>query len=204
MDIEQLSVRDKLPVGVQPFKSPPFPPSETFVSAVTTSSGIVSDCELCGRTLFEDDETAGDWNDGELERFRQRAKEEPDKVITMDKVHTGDIGGKHVVTNCPCHGLRAYEDFIWMHRHIIAEYIAKKTEAIAQAAYDDEAESEFLKENVCRQDANREFKKCQGGCGGYFYAEAMDGRLFCPRCAATYPPNASSDLLDEPYDGMPF
>lgn len=187
--------------------SKPLPPSDIFVDAVTDSSGIVSTCELCGRTLFEDDERAGGWEDGELERLRQRAKEEPDKVIPMDTVRTGQIGGKHVVTNCPCHGLRGYEDFIWVHRHIISQYISVKTEQIAQAAYDDEAEAEFLKDNVARQDTDREFKKCQGGCGGYFYAEAMDDRLFCPRCANENPVAPAPDpRTPDNYnnDDMPF
>jgi len=193
-------------VPESPIKQATLPPSDIFIETVTDSSGIVATCELCGRTLFEDDERAGDWNDGELERLRQRAKEEPDKVIPMDIVRTGEIGGKHVITNCPCHGLRGYENFIWAHRHIIARYIAKKTEEIARAAYDDEAEAEFLKDNVSRQDADREFKKCQGGCGGYFYTEAMDDRLFCPRCSAAkisidpQPPQPSSG--DD--DNLPF
>ena len=158
-------------------------PSDIFVDVVTDSSGIHVTCELCGRTIFEDDDSAGSWEPDELEDLRKRAQETPDDVIgfTTCSVGTGRICGKQVVTNCPCKGLRPYEDFIWSHRHLIAEYLEKRTKKMAEAAYDDEAEAIFLKENVARQDRDIKFSKCQD-CGGYFSREILSENLLCFKC----------------------
>jgi Zn finger protein HypA/HybF involved in hydrogenase expression len=161
-------------------QSKPFPPSKLFVDAVTHSGSCEELCELCGRTCFEADEFSHD--EGRLDELRELEKKEPDKYVEVDQVRWGDLDGKHVVTTCPCNGLRPYENFIWNNRHIIAKFVQQRTERIAEAAYSDEAEAEFLEENVSRQDADKSFKKCQD-CGGYFCEETMDARLFCPRCA---------------------
>jgi len=164
------------------------PPSDDFMDAVTSGGSIVADCELCGRTVFEDDERAGDWELGELERLRENADKEPDKYVgfTDRSVGTGHIDGKQVVTNCLCNGLRRFENFIWSHRHIIADYVAKRARRIAESACHDEGQAEFLKENVAREDMDVEFAKCQD-CGGYFDKDALDERLYCPRCADMHP-----------------
>jgi len=188
----------------------PKPPSEDFVAVVATGGGIVADCELCGRTLFEDDELAGDWEDGELERLRERAEKDPDKCIGFadQSVSTGYIGGKYVVTNCPCNGLRHYEDFIWSHRRLIADYIERRAKRIAEAAYDDEARAEFLKENVEDRDQDISFAKCQD-CGGYFDREVFDERTYCPRCADMHPAETKDESTDDAFnwdedDNLPF
>lgn len=186
------------------------PPSEEFVDTVTGGGGIVADCDFCGRTLFEDFERAGDWEEGELEGLREKAEKEPDKYVGFDhQVRTGYIDGKQVVTNCPCHGLTQYESFIWQHRQIISEYITKKAQKIASAAYKDEAEAEFLKENIEQEDMNREFAKCKD-CGGYFDKNSLDDREFCIRCTDMHPPEDGDgeSAFDRPADdddeNLPF
>lgn len=124
------------------------PPSDDFMDAVRSGGSIVTDCEACGRVFFEDDESAGDWEDGELEKLRQNAKTNPDKYFAMDRVETADIDGKHIVVNCPCNYLTRLEQWIWSHRRIIATYISKRAQAAAERALEDEAESHFLEENV--------------------------------------------------------
>jgi hypothetical protein len=124
------------------------PASDDFMDAVRRGGGIVRECEACGRTCFEDDEHAGDWENGELERLRDNALKEPDRYVAMSRVESGYLGGKEVVVNCPCNFLKKYEDFIWGHRHIIATYIAKRAKEKAEAALEDEAQAEFLQENV--------------------------------------------------------
>ena len=188
-------------------------PSDDFQDAVTGGGSIVADCGLCGRTVFEDDRHAGDWEEGELEGLRDKTEKEPDKYVGFGarSVGTGYINNIQVVTNCPCNGLRPYENFIWNHRRIISDYIAKRTKRIAEAAYDDEAQAEFLQENVAREDINREFAKCQD-CGGYFDKNSLDERLYCPRCADMHPvedgdgPSVFEDAKEESDDdeNLPF
>lgn len=124
------------------------PPSDEFMDAVRYGSGIVRECEACGRICFEDDESAGSWEEGELERLRENAVKDPDKYLAMDRVESGRMNGKEVVVNCPCNFLKKYEDFIWAYRHVIAKYIAVRAKQQAEEAYHDEAEAEFLEENV--------------------------------------------------------
>lgn len=128
------------------------PPSDDFMDAVRDGGGIRRTCEACGRECFEDDESAGDWETGELEGLRKRAEERPNECVAMDRVEAGSIGGKDIVVNCPCNFLRKYEDFIWSHRHIAAKYIAKRAKQRAEAACEDEAEAEFMAENVEQMD----------------------------------------------------
>jgi hypothetical protein len=163
-----------------------FPPSDEFVTVVTAGGGIVNTCELCGRECFEDDAHAGDWEPGELEALREKAKNDPEKYIPMDTVRTGYFDGKQVVTNCPCNLLRPFENWIWQHRHIIADFVQRRTVRIAEDALSDEAEGEFLKEAAEREEDKREFQKCQG-CQGYFDKETIDERLLCKRCAEDAP-----------------
>ena len=164
--------------------NPVFSPlREIFDDIIEDTQTAVATCELCGRVCFENKVLQ---NSNHLEKLKKDAEETPDKVVPMDVVRTGMIDGKTVVVNCPCNGLRKYENFIWSHRHMISSYIHARTERIASAAYDDEAEAEFLAENVARQEADKTFKKCQD-CGGYFYEDAMDDRQFCPRCSTLHP-----------------
>jgi hypothetical protein len=118
------------------------------MDSVRTGSGLVRDCEACGRTCFDDDEYAGDWEKNELETLRDNALKEPDRYIAMCRVESGCLGGKEVVVNCPCNYLKKYEDFIWSHRRIIARYVAKRAKDRAEVAFEDEAQAEFLQENV--------------------------------------------------------
>ena len=156
------------------------PPSETFESSVIDGGHIVSTCEFCGRTFFEDDPDL-DWEDGEYEKLRQQAQQTPDLFIAVDSVHSGHIDGKEAVLGCPCNALRKYEDFIWGNRHVIAKYVAKRAKEAAEAAYQDEIEAEDLDSSI---DNIRKFKKCCK-CEGYFpeeIVETLQGKLYCPKC----------------------
>ncbi len=176
----------KGPNGKLDFKEPP---SEDFVNAVTTGGGCVRDCDYCGRTCFEDDESSYDWEPGELEGLRQRNKEDPNACASMDTVRTGVLAGIDFVTNCQCNGLRPYEDFIWGYRRTISDYIRKRTEGNLQDALSDDAMAEFLDENVAAIDAadqGKDFKKCKH-CGGYFIESTMSEREYCQRCEQLVP-----------------
>jgi hypothetical protein len=84
--------------------------------------------------------------------LREKAKENPNQYVAMNRPEIGRMGGKDIVVNCPCNYLKKYEDFIWGHRGVIARYISKRAKQQAEAAYEDEAQAEFLKENVERMD----------------------------------------------------
>jgi len=159
-------------------------PSDEFMDAVRSGSSIRRVCSLCGRTCFEDDPTAGDWEKDELEELRENAEKYPDKYVALPRVETGVIDGKDVVVNCPCNNLRKYEDWIWAHRHIIARYIAKIAQHKAEEAYSDEAEAEALHEGVTSFERKLKFVKCSK-CHGYFPDElltAKQGELYCEKC----------------------
>lgn len=111
------------------------PPSEYFERALTTGGSIVMDCDFCGRTHFEDSEGAGDWDDGELEGLRAKAIAQPDKYHGCNySVCGGDVNGKRFVIDCPCNGVRPFEDFIWSHGEMIARYLHDRSLAEKNAA----------------------------------------------------------------------
>ena len=160
-------------------------PSNEFVRAVGSDCSVVADCELCGRTHFCNDQFAGYDDDDELEKLLEKHKENPDKFVAQaGSIGYGTINGKQAVMNCQCNRLREFEDWIWLHRHIVARYVEARTRNRAEAALSDEAEAEFLASSVERTavDEGKEFGKCQG-CGGYFDKLALDDRLLCIRCA---------------------
>ena len=132
----------------------PKPPSEMFVRAVTTGGGLWLTCELCGRECFEDSESAGDWDPGELENLRQMQKEDPEKYVGLDTVCTGYINGRQVVTNCPCNLLRPLEDWIWSHRDIIASYISKRVDEMVQSVEMEKVTATVLSEAVKQEARN--------------------------------------------------
>jgi hypothetical protein len=71
----------------------------------------------------------GDYEEGELEGLRAKAKENPDLYMEMgdEFTSTGDIAGSVYAVDCRCNGLRKYEDFIWSHRHMILTYLCAMT-----------------------------------------------------------------------------
>lgn len=182
--------------------------SKWFEEAFVHSGSIVIDCDLCGRTHFEDDERAGDWSPGELAKLRKNQNANPDMFIGHGhSPRWGSINGKNAVVDCPCGKLKEWENFIWGHRHLIAKYVANRAKATAEDAYDDEAEAEFLKDNVAREDREHKFVKCQD-CGGYFSDKAVNHHLLCTNCEdkrknAAMPPGYVP-LGDGPVDDPPF
>ena len=125
-------------------------PSEEFVDAFRAGiGGIRATCQLCGRECFEDDKSAGDWEEGELEKLRERAKID-DRVVPMERVSLGRIDGKEFVVGCPClaENLRKYEDFIWAYRKQFFEYVQKRIKHIVEHALEEEAEAEQTKDSL--------------------------------------------------------
>jgi hypothetical protein len=137
-------------------------PSEDFVKVFRAGiGGIRAKCELCGRKFFEDSEIAGDWEDGELEKLRERAAID-DKVVAMDNVSLGRIDGKEFVMGCPClpQNLRKYEDFIWAHRRQFFEYVQARVKSLVEKILQDEADAEQTWDSLEQEQRAEEKKKC--------------------------------------------
>ena len=67
----------------------------------------------------------------------EEQKQNTDGVIINhedDFIYTKDIDNKTFVIDCPCNGLRRYEEWIWNHREIIRDYLKVRVEQEARWA----------------------------------------------------------------------
>lgn len=115
-------------------------PSDMFIDIVCTYGTIRASCELCSREHFASYNNDGNFNEGELEELRKKAKEKPEKYIEWpdsSSISHGTIEGKQAVWGCECNGMFKYENFIWTHRYLIAEYLMKRANDEAQTAKED-------------------------------------------------------------------
>lgn len=113
-------------------------PSKEFLDAFKEgSSGMIVECDFCGRVYFATQD-GGDYEDGELENLRENAKKEPDKYIEVDCFTTRIlIDGHYYALGCKCNKVRRYEDWIWANRRSIVAYLKARTEKRLQAAIED-------------------------------------------------------------------
>ena len=113
-------------------------PSEDFLEAFREgTSGMVVQCDFCGRTYFATDDS-GDYEEGELEDLRARAEKEPDKYVEVGYfTERISVEGKIYALGCKCHLVRRHEDWIWRHRRGILSYIKAKSERRLKAAKED-------------------------------------------------------------------
>lgn len=112
-------------------------PSEEFLRALEHShggGGCRAECGFCKRETYNPN-GGWDWNEGELEGLDRRNEEDSDKCIAVDySVGIAYLDGKQYVVGCPCNSARRYEDWIWSHRILIAEYFKLKAERISEDA----------------------------------------------------------------------
>lgn len=87
-------------------------------------------CEYCGRTYYTVDDNFSDTclteKDADI-----IYKENPDGYIldyTTDGFDVACFGGKEIIVNCECNGLRAYEDFVWKNKQSIRYYLKSRIE----------------------------------------------------------------------------
>lgn len=110
--------------------------SDAFVEAICIGAGPVRDCELCGRVHF--DQNGEYMDEGELEELLAKQKKEPKKYCSMDgAVHDGYIEDMQVVVNCPCNGLRLYEDFILAEARLICNFLVRDANERLEEAKED-------------------------------------------------------------------
>lgn len=157
------------------------PPSGMFLDIIVDGGHIVADCEFCGRTFFEDDEHAGDWNAGELEALRNKAKADPDRYVAMDVVRSGVINGKTGIVGCPCNWAKPYEDLFWGHRRVIMQFISAKVKDIVERAMEDESAAEQATADLVQAEKAQETVRCPK-CLKFVSLIAMNEGGICIKC----------------------
>ena len=96
-------------------------------------AGCIRTCE-CGITYF-DEYNVWDWEEGELEKLQQKAKDDPEHYIGHNySIGTIEIDGIEIVYGCTCNLARKYEDFILEHAGQIAEYLNKRAVMLREKA----------------------------------------------------------------------
>lgn len=99
-------------------------------------SGCRGTCH-CGREFFDNYNTGITWEDGELDRLHQLAREKPDRYFPCEgSVSFIEIDGLQFVWGCKCGGAARYERFLIKNGTRIAKYLcerAKQLEAEAKA-----------------------------------------------------------------------
>lgn len=105
-------------------------PSEMFEDIVQNGGSLTAECDGCGRTYFATGKAGADYEDDELMGLREDSKKKPDRFIewaNCDFIPRGEIDGKTLVIGCECNVLSRYENWIWRHRYLIAQYLNKRS-----------------------------------------------------------------------------
>lgn len=96
------------------------------------------DCK-CGRTFFVSCKGHGDYNEGELAGYIEKANKQPDKYIdssVFDRIAVDVFG---YVIQCPCGGSQRYIAFLEANRTEIIEYLVIRYDQIVKEAADEHA-----------------------------------------------------------------
>lgn len=83
-------------------------------------------CERCQRLYFVTSPGHGDYEDGQLERLREFAKQKPNMFIEVSDyscVSAMCVDGKQVVIGCLCDPTQKYSDFIEQYAEELTEYL---------------------------------------------------------------------------------
>lgn len=104
----------------------------------------------CGRMHYAPGNLSNSDDENDYQNMLDCALEEqkadPDGIIIEyedDFIRAHDLGSKTFVEDCPCNGLRKYEDWIWGNREVIREYLRFRAEQEAKWA-----EQEVLKNKL--------------------------------------------------------
>lgn len=102
---------------------------DEFWSAGACGGGIVRHCEKHDLVFFNDDERAGTWEEGELEKLREQAQANPKKYIALDgDAHTTFFAGHEWLWDCQ--GCRRdaldMQNRLWLHRDVLARFLNKR------------------------------------------------------------------------------
>ena len=112
-------------------------PSRMFLRSLSGGGSSSMYCN-CGRTHYAPNNLSNsdDENDYQdmLDSALEEQKKDPNGVVIdyeNDFIRGHDIDGKTFVEDCPCNGLRRYEEWIWNNRQIFRDYIKSR---VAQEA----------------------------------------------------------------------
>jgi len=107
-----------------------FSPAESALSRAF--GGLSSLCSVvcdCGRCYFVTARGHGDYEEGELDGYKAKAEEEPDKFIecwAFDSVDLVWIGGKELVVQCVCGTANWSRCASKNSRYFRADYLAER------------------------------------------------------------------------------
>jgi hypothetical protein len=100
------------------------PPSHDFESAFPGGGGPATQC-TCGRTHVAID--SENLEEGQREWYLQRHEEDYEGYILVyncDYVMHSELNGNVFMDDCPCHGMRHYENLFWNSRKQFRTYLA--------------------------------------------------------------------------------
>lgn len=104
-------------------------PSTMFLYSLSRSAGCRRECPH-GITFFDGwNEGQWDFEDGELERLNALAISEPEHYVSVpDGPESASCNNVEYVTDCEkcMEQLARFEQFIWSHRHQIADFMTAK------------------------------------------------------------------------------
>lgn len=115
-------------------------PSRMFLKALRGGGSSSVNCN-CGRTHYApsnlyDSDDEEDY-DNMLKDCLEEQRKDPDGVVIdyeNDFIEAKDIDSKTFVVDCPCNGLRRYEEWIWNNRDTIRDYLKIRVEQEAKWA----------------------------------------------------------------------
>jgi hypothetical protein len=97
------------------------------------TAGCVRTCG-CGITYFHGDEKEGDWEKGELEELRYKAKKNEQVIEWNCPVSTMNVFGYELVIGCTCKYAKHLEDILLNYPEQIAEYLNKRASLLREKA----------------------------------------------------------------------
>ncbi len=117
-------------------------PSKMFFKTLKSSGSSSVHCN-CGRTHYApanlyDSDDENDYQNMIDSALEEQKKDPTGVVIDFDNefIYAYTLDNKIFVENCPCNGLRKYEEWMWNNRQIFRDYI--KSRAAQEAIWANE------------------------------------------------------------------
>jgi hypothetical protein len=107
-------------------------PSQEFEDVFCCAGTTVATCGFCGVNHF----SRAHMDEDELVEILKSQKAEPEKYIEheWDFISWGHLGSTEFVPDCECNGGDNFEQFIWVQRNQILEYLRLRSSALSMEA----------------------------------------------------------------------